>query len=240
LTIARVLLYLYTGTYSIGVDYTQFKISMADTTEDRQIVLSTSSAPETVSTTNNDVAEIISKLKAHTLVYRAADRFDIPDLKLHAYYRFTQNFDSSAHSDKKLSELATLVSESTTPQDDLLRLDFSSACIREFSITSKNDSFVKIMRQYEPVAWALGTKLAAQIENKNEAISRERDTSRKLRQDLRVANQSNESLESKVAMLEAAAKNSGVSSHPALIDHEVLISGRYIPPIMRRRVPQAP
>jgi hypothetical protein len=191
---------------------------MADTTEDRQIVLSTSSAPETVSTTNNDVADIISKLKAHTLVYRAADRFDIPDLKAHAYYQFTQDFDSSVYSDKKLSELATLVFESTTSQDDLLRLDFSSACIREFSITSKNDSFVKIMRRYEPVAWDLGIRLSGQIEDNVRMMQLESDIIKQLRKDLNTVTKEKETLKSRVAQFEAAASKVNCSSSYAPLD----------------------
>ena len=110
-------MYLYSGEYSIQVNlepfYVQHYQSKNDDGDD-----ATPPQPFTASLLVSEPSDDpVSKAEAHTLVYKAADKFDISNLKAHAYERFRDDLKYEVFCDPKLPSMASLVYESTSAHD---------------------------------------------------------------------------------------------------------------------------
>jgi hypothetical protein len=155
-TIARVLAYIYTGDYSMSVDIDDFNVQRLSVTSLAGTAVEDDSAEEEDLNSHlpcTPPTDATTKLIVHTLVYKAADFLDLPDLKKHARNKFSSDFKD--HDYQALPQLARLVYESTQPDDELRRY-FSEQVITNHVSSSEDADLVRVMRQFEPTAWILG------------------------------------------------------------------------------------
>jgi hypothetical protein len=105
----------------------------------------------------------ISILKIDTLLYSAADRYQMPQLKAKALEQYRQDM---VHTDifttAGSASLAAIVLENTGPNDAGVRRHFLQKSLDSYVNASRHQDFNLVMEKYEFFTWSIGRKMQAE------------------------------------------------------------------------------
>lgn len=166
--LARVLEYLYTGSYDVndaldGLGLPEEKIWEESKQENKLPDGTAYWSPRKPYGT---------QFKIHALVYQFADRYSIESLKRYSAEAFeAMNLDNIPLTE--LPGLLEWVCETSASKDHLIKKYIYIFCIRKFTGTKKITDTLRFMEKQEPLAMHVGTVIREKLSNVQDELNRQ-------------------------------------------------------------------